>query len=68
VPKGTPPAIVARIADALNKSLAMPDVRSKLESQGAIVAPSTPEQYATALQDQIGLAEHMMQVAHLQPQ
>lgn len=68
VPKGTPPAIVARIADALNKALAMPEVRGKLQAQGAIVAPSTPEQYASALHDQIGLAEHMMQVAHLQPQ
>lgn len=68
VPAGTPAPIVRRIADALNKALAMPEVRAKLEAQGSIVAPSTPEEYAQTLKDEIALTERMMKAARLEPQ
>jgi tripartite-type tricarboxylate transporter receptor subunit TctC len=38
-PKGTPPAIVAKLADAVNKALEDPATRKKLEDIGAVVVP-----------------------------
>jgi len=41
-PKDTPPAIVARLNQALVRVLAMPDVRSRLSGQQAIVVGNSP--------------------------
>lgn len=41
VPAGTPPAIIAKINDAVNKVLQIPDVQSRLE-QGALQAVGGP--------------------------
>lgn len=68
VPAGTPPNIVRSIGDALDKALAMPEVRAKLEATGGTVAPSTPEEYAENLRAEIGLTEKMMKAAKLEPQ
>ncbi len=42
---GTPPEIVARINQALNRATADPKVREQLESRGATVIQGPPEQY-----------------------
>lgn len=42
---GTPPEIIARINQALNRATADPKVREQLESRGATVIQGTPEQY-----------------------
>ncbi|HEU0202227.1 MAG TPA: tripartite tricarboxylate transporter substrate binding protein [Burkholderiaceae bacterium] len=68
VPKGTPEPIVKRIADALNKALARPDVQAKLDALGSTVAPSTAEEYIASLKAEIALTEKMMQVAKIEPQ
>jgi tripartite-type tricarboxylate transporter receptor subunit TctC len=47
VPAGTPPAMIARLSDALVKTLAQPDVREKFALQGLDVASSSPEQFGT---------------------
>jgi tripartite-type tricarboxylate transporter receptor subunit TctC len=44
-PKGTPPAIVARLNDALVRALAMPDVRGKLADQQSIIVGDSPVQF-----------------------
>jgi tripartite-type tricarboxylate transporter receptor subunit TctC len=44
-PGGTPPAIVARLNDALNKALATDDVRGRLAADGTETAPGTPQAY-----------------------
>lgn len=67
VPAGTPAPVVARIGDALNKVLALPEVRAKLEANGGQAAPSTPEQYTEQLRAEIGLAERLMKAAKLEP-
>lgn len=67
VPAGTPAPVVARIGDALAKALAQPEVRAKLEANGGLAAPSTPEQYTEQLRAEIGLAERMMKAARLEP-
>jgi tripartite-type tricarboxylate transporter receptor subunit TctC len=45
VPTGTPAAAVAKLSDALMKTLAQPDVRARFIEQGLDPAPSTPEQF-----------------------
>jgi tripartite-type tricarboxylate transporter receptor subunit TctC len=68
VPAGTPPAVTKRISDALQKALAQPEVRAKLEANGSLVVPSTGEEFAHNLQAEIALIEKMMKVAKLEPQ
>ncbi|BEP64406.1 tripartite tricarboxylate transporter substrate binding protein (plasmid) [Variovorax sp. V213] len=45
-PKGTPPAIVAKLNDAINKALYEPDLAERITSQGNIVGGGTPEAFA----------------------
>jgi tripartite-type tricarboxylate transporter receptor subunit TctC len=68
VPTGTPAPIVQRIGDALQKALAMPEVRAKLEANGAAVVASSAQEYARNLQAEIALAERMMKVAKIEAQ
>lgn len=44
-PAGTPPAIVKRLNEALNWTLAQPDVRETLAQDAAVPRPSTPEEF-----------------------
>ena len=68
VPAGTPQPVVNRIREALSKALEMPEVRTKLEAQGGMVAPLSPEEYQQALEAEIGMTERMMKAAKLQAQ
>jgi tripartite-type tricarboxylate transporter receptor subunit TctC len=45
-PAGTPPAIVNRLNAEVEKILAMPDVKAKLEGLGLEHAPNSPAQFA----------------------
>jgi tripartite-type tricarboxylate transporter receptor subunit TctC len=42
VPRATPPEIIARLTDTLQRALAMPELRKSLEDFGLQVAPSGP--------------------------
>lgn len=46
-PKGTPPAIVAKLNAEIHKALADPEVKERLAGLGAEVAPTTPQELAT---------------------
>lgn len=47
VPAGTPPAVVARLHKATSASLARPELRAKIESQGMDATPSaSPQAFA----------------------
>ena len=48
-PAGMPRALVERLNAEINKALAMPEVRARLESIGVDVVQSTPEQLTSAL-------------------
>jgi len=45
-PAGTPPAVVQKIHDAVNKVISEPDIRDKLAKQGLEVSPMTREEFA----------------------
>jgi tripartite-type tricarboxylate transporter receptor subunit TctC len=51
-PKGTPPDVVAKITDAMKKSLANPELRSKLEGVGARPVGNSPQEFATQIRSE----------------
>lgn len=54
VPRGVPPAVFRRLVEASQTALAAPDLREKLEKAGVELAPpTTPEQFATLLADDL---------------
>jgi tripartite-type tricarboxylate transporter receptor subunit TctC len=46
-PKGTPPAIVAKLNAEIHKALAIAEVKERLAALGAEVSPTTPQELAT---------------------
>jgi tripartite-type tricarboxylate transporter receptor subunit TctC len=48
-PKGTDAAIVARLNDVMNRALAEPSVRQRLDTIGAEPTPGTPDKLATLI-------------------
>jgi tripartite-type tricarboxylate transporter receptor subunit TctC len=53
-PAGVPADVQAKLQDAMAKTLAAKDLRDKLELQGVeMAAPTTPEQFATLLNEDI---------------
>jgi len=53
-PCGVPAEVSAKLSDAMAKTLAAKDLRDKLEQQGVeLAAPTTPEQFATLLNEDI---------------
>lgn len=53
VPGATPPAIVARLHQELTKVLQQPDVKARLEGEGAEIFATTPEQSAAIVRSEI---------------
>ncbi len=68
VPAGTPAPVVKKISDALAKALAQPELRARLEANGALVVPGSAEEYAENLRSEIALTEKMMRVANIEAQ
>jgi tripartite-type tricarboxylate transporter receptor subunit TctC len=52
-PAGTPPEVIARLNAELNRALQMPDVKDRLVKLGVDVVPSTPEQIAAEVRDDV---------------
>jgi tripartite-type tricarboxylate transporter receptor subunit TctC len=52
-PKNLPPAVVDKLNKAINKALAVPDVRAKIEKIGTQVDAGTPEQFAAHIKSEI---------------
>lgn len=51
-PGKTPPAVLAKLGEAMQKVLARPDVRSRLEKAGANPVGNTPAQYAAQMKSE----------------
>lgn len=45
-PKGTPPAIVAKLNQAINKALAEPDLAKRITDPGNVIGGGTPEAFS----------------------
>lgn len=48
-PRGTPPAIISRLNDEINKALQLPEVRAKINPTGAELTGGTPKEFAEFL-------------------
>jgi len=53
VPAGTPAAAIARLSDALSKTLAAPEVRERFAQQGLTPMPTTPAQFGQHIRSEI---------------
>jgi len=61
----TPPAIVDRINQELNAVLREPDVRAKLQEQGALPGNGTPEEFARFVQSEYARNQKIVQSANI---
>jgi len=52
-PKGTPPEVIKQVNEKVNQVLKMPDVRKRIELEGASVLGSSPDQFETLLKTDI---------------
>jgi tripartite-type tricarboxylate transporter receptor subunit TctC len=52
-PAGTPPAVVARLNDELNKAMQSPDIVAKFAEQGLSSRRNTPEEFSAYLRSEI---------------
>jgi len=52
-PAGMTPELVKRVSDAIRKSVAAPDVRKRLEMEGAIAVGNSPEEFGKFVQSEI---------------
>lgn len=53
VPAGTPPDVVAKLNEAAVAAVSDPEIKAKLESMGATIVGSTPEQLAAHVQAEL---------------
>jgi tripartite-type tricarboxylate transporter receptor subunit TctC len=65
---GTPKAIVDRLGRDLREVVAMPDVRARLEAEGADVIASTPEQFAAALRRETATWSQIVKASGAKPE
>lgn len=52
-PAGTPPAIINRLHAEVVKALALPDVRDKLEPQGAVLVGNSPQEFRDYIKHEV---------------
>ncbi|MFD2185132.1 Bug family tripartite tricarboxylate transporter substrate binding protein [Rhodoplanes azumiensis] len=67
-PKGTPPAIVARLNKELNAILQMPDVRDSIVSQASEPAGGTPEEFAAFIKSETAKWAELIRAANIKPE
>jgi tripartite-type tricarboxylate transporter receptor subunit TctC len=52
-PAGTPAAVIQKLNQLINKSIAAPDVNARLKTEGAIASPTTSENFGQLIQSEI---------------
>jgi len=52
-PKNTPPTIIKKLNDTLNKAVLDPEIRKSLEMTGAVVSNGPPEQFMTLITKEV---------------
>lgn len=63
VPAGTPKLLIAKLNTEISRLLVVPEVSSYLASQGAEVSTTTPEQFATFIENEISKWAHVIKSA-----
>ena len=52
-PKGTPPAIVAKVSADLVEVMLLPDVQQKMQDMGSQLVPNSPSEFRKFVEDEI---------------
>lgn len=67
-PAGTPPEVIARLNDAINKAIAEPATQKKLAFLGMTPAPGSAAQFGQLMRDDQKIWVKVMQEANLSPE
>jgi tripartite-type tricarboxylate transporter receptor subunit TctC len=67
-PPKTPPAIVARLNEALNAAVATPDMRADLRNRGFVAMGGTPQELAKWTSEQAPIWGPVLQAAGVKPE
>jgi tripartite-type tricarboxylate transporter receptor subunit TctC len=67
-PRGTPPAIVARLNGEFVKVFEDPKFKAFLDKQSVVSAPTTPEGFAAFLKEDRKTAETLIRIANTKPE
>ncbi|TMG73005.1 MAG: hypothetical protein E6H75_14360 [Betaproteobacteria bacterium] len=67
-PAGTPRGIVTRLNAEIRRIMQTPDLRARLDNEGAIPAPGSPEEFAAFIQSEIARWGAVLRRAGIQPQ
>jgi tripartite-type tricarboxylate transporter receptor subunit TctC len=67
-PAGTPPAVIARLNEAVNKAVSEPAMQEKLKRLGMTPAPGTPAAFADTIRNDQQIWIKVMQQAGLSPE
>jgi tripartite-type tricarboxylate transporter receptor subunit TctC len=69
VPRGTPPAVVQRLAGEVNKALAAEDLRAALSVAGMnTAAPGTPAEFGSYFRSDLAKWSGVVKAANIQPE
>jgi tripartite-type tricarboxylate transporter receptor subunit TctC len=66
-PKGTPPAIVAKLNSEITKIVNRPEVRAEWAKQGAVPMAMTPDEFARYTADDIAKWERIVKISGAKP-
>ncbi len=64
-PVGTPPSVIEKLNAGVQKVLAQPDVKARLEREGAELIPGPPERLGTLIADDLANWKKLIVEAHL---
>jgi len=64
-PRGTSPAIIAKLHAEVAKAMASPDVREKLENQGAVVVGNKPAEFKAYIRDEVNHWDKLLKTMRL---
>ena len=67
-PRGTPPAVIAKLNKAMNEIIAEPAVRDRLTKAGVVVKGSTPEAFGQFMADEFARWNKVREAAGLAQQ
>jgi tripartite-type tricarboxylate transporter receptor subunit TctC len=67
-PAGTPPDVVTRLNAEINRALATPELRARLEAEGAESAPDTPTAFGHLIASEIARWKPVVERGNMRPE
>jgi tripartite-type tricarboxylate transporter receptor subunit TctC len=67
-PKGLPQEVVAKVHDAVKKTLEDPEVRARIEDTGSTIIGNTPQQFAQQIKTEYETYKRVAEAQRLKPE